>query len=143
MELNVKGTVFVELGPQTLALLTGNALSAPVKNEVKAEPKAEAPKVEAKPEAPKPAAPAPKPAKEAAPSFEDMDDEARLEVLKAEVTKHTKKGKSADIKFILAQYDAPKTSEMDPAHYADFYNALQRYGKGEDLADIFPNEDLG
>lgn len=142
MELNVKGTVFVELGPQTLALLTGNALSAPVKNEVAAkseDKKVDAPKTPAP--APKPAAPAAK--KEGPVPFEDMDDEAKLGALKAEVTKHTKKGKSADIKFILAQYDAPKTSVMDATHYDAFYAALQRYGKGETVEEIFPSEDLG
>jgi len=140
MELQVNGNVnvTVELGPQTLALLTGGmAAPAPVKA-VEA-PKAEKKVEEKKPETPK--APV-KPKKDEPVPFEDMDDEAKLDTIKAEVTKHTKKGKSTDIKFILSNFEAGRASELDPDNYAAFYNAILRYGKGEDLADIFPGEDL-
>lgn len=155
MELQVNGNVnvTVELGPQTLALLTGGmAAPAPDFNTAKekvipAKAAVEEPKEEKKPAAPKaeaPKAPA-KPKKDEPTPFEEMDDEAKLDTIKAEVTKHTKKGKSADIKFILSNFEAGRASELDPDNYAAFYNAIVRYGKGEDLADIFPGEeeDLG
>lgn len=75
------------------------------------------------------------------PSFEELDDAAKLEAIKAEVTKQTKNKKGADIKFMLAQFDANRASELAPEHYNDFYAAILRYGKGEAVTDIFP-EDL-
>lgn len=75
------------------------------------------------------------------PSFEELDDDAKLEAIKAEVTKQTKNKKGADIKFMLAQFDANRASELAPEHYNDFYAAILRYGKGEAVTDIFP-EDL-
>lgn len=151
--------VTVDLGEKTLALLTGGiaiANSAKVK-----EPKVEAPKEEP---APKPEAPkadtakteAEKPtrtrrAKEqiaaeeekTANGFADMDDDAKLEAIKTEVTKHTKKGKSADIKFLLSNFDAGRASELAPEDYDAFFDAITRYGKGESVEKIFPgDEDL-
>lgn len=160
MELQVNGNVnvTVELGPQTLALLTGG-MAAPAKPSKEAVAvlgeetakkgaetiaKLEAEKKPAAPKAEAPKAPV-KPKKDEPVPFEEMDDEAKLDTIKAEVTKHTKKGKSADIKFILSNFEAGRASELDPDNYAAFYNAIVRYGKGEDLADIFPGEeeDLG
>jgi hypothetical protein len=136
--MDVQVNVTVELGPKTLALLTGVGVApaAPAKSVTEEAPKAEPekPKAEA-PKAPKATAPA-KPKKEEAPAFEDLDEDAQLEAIKAEVTKHTKKGKSADIKALLAAYDAGRASELAPEQYADFFNAVVRYGKGESVEDI-------
>lgn len=82
-----------------------------------------------------------KPAPKGKASFEELDDAAKLEAIKAEVTKQTKNKKGADIKFMLAQFDANRASELAPEHYNDFYAAILRYGKGEAVTDIFP-EDL-
>lgn len=81
-------------------------------------------------------------------SFADLDDEAKLEAIKTEVTKHTKKGKGSDIKWLLGQFDASSVSKaqpLSPENYNAFYDAITRYGKGEALTDIFPSneEDLG
>jgi hypothetical protein len=105
-----------------------------------------------KPAVPKPA-PAPKPASakpiEEKPSvgssFADMDNDAKLEAIKTEVTKQTKNRKGADVKWMLAQFDAAsvsKTQPLDPKDYDAFYDAITRYGKGEALTDIFPENDL-
>ncbi|EYA03611.1 hypothetical protein M126_3500 [Bacteroides fragilis str. S6L3] len=67
-----------------------------------------------------------------------MDDDAKLEAIKAEVTKHTKKGKSADIKFLLANFDAGRASELSTEQYDAFFDAITRYGAGEAATDIFP-----
>lgn len=73
----------------------------------------------------------------------DMDDGAKLEAIKTEVTKHTKKGKSADIKFLLSQFDAGRASELSPEDYDAFFDAIIRYGKGESVEKIFSgNGDL-
>lgn len=85
-----------------------------------------------RPAASKPAAAAEKPA------FSDLDDDAKLEAIKAEVTKHTKKGKSADIKFLLANFDAGRASELSTEQYDAFFDAITRYGAGEAATDIFP-----
>jgi hypothetical protein len=82
-----------------------------------------------------------KPAPKGKSSFEELNDAAKLEAIKAEVTKQTKNKKGADIKFMLAQFDANRASELAPEHYNDFYAAILRYGKGEAVTDIFP-EDL-
>lgn len=134
--MDVQVNVTVELGPKTLALLTGVGVApaAPAKSVTEEAPKAEPEKPKA--EAPKvPKTPA-KPKKEEAPAFEDLDEDAQLEAIKAEVTKHTKKGKSADIKALLAAYDAGRASELAPEQYADFFNAVVRYGKGESVEEI-------
>jgi hypothetical protein len=133
--MEVKVNVSVELGPSTLALFS-NGLFASGKARV-IEPKAEEPPVKEEPvkrEAPKKEEPA---------AFGDMKPEDQLEAIKAAVSKHVKKGKSADIKFMLAHFDASRASELDPKHYGAFYEALGRYGKGEKPAELFPEEDLG
>lgn len=143
--------VTVDLGEKTLALLTGGiaiANNAKVKEPIAVEA--------AKPEAPK-EEPAPK--KEApekrtrrtkeqiaadeaqtANGWDDMDDDAKLEAIKTEVTKHTKKGKSADIKFLLSNFDAGRASELAPEDYDAFFDAITRYGKGESVETIFPGD---
>ena len=70
----------------------------------------------------------------------DMDDDAKLEAIKAEVTKHTKKGKSADIKFLLSNFDAGRASELAPEDYDAFFDAITRYGKGESVETLFPSD---
>ena len=84
-------------------------------------------------------------AKSAEPEFSELDDDVKLEKIKAEVTKLTKNRKGADVKWILGQFDAAsvsKTNPLSPESYDDFYEALTRYGKGEALTDIFPEEEL-
>lgn len=114
-----------------------------------ATPKAPAPKTPATPAAPKtPATPAtpkaapktpatPKPAEVA---FEELDAEGQLEALKNHVTKHTKKGKSADIKALLAPYGAARVSELDAEWYESFNEVLNRYSAGESVEEIFPEQ---
>lgn len=152
--------VTVDLGEKTLALLTGGiaiANSAKVKEPIAVEAaKPEALKEEP---APKPEAPKAEPEKptrtrrtkeqiaaeeaQTANGWDDMDDDAKLEAIKAEVTKHTKKGKSADIKFLLSNFDADRASELAPEDYDAFFDAITRYGKGESVEKIFPgDEDL-
>lgn len=164
--------VTVDLGEKTLALLTGgfaiadsHSVKEPIADEaakteapkVEAKPetpkadtaKTEAPKVEAKPEADKPTRTRRTKeqiaAEEArtANGWAEMDDDAKLEAIKSEVTKHTKKGKSADIKFLLSNFDAGRASELAPEDYDAFFDAITRYGKGERIETIFPgDEDL-
>lgn len=87
-----------------------------------------------------PAKPAAKPAPKAV-AFEDLDEEAQLEALKAHATKHTKKGKTADIKALVANYGAERVSDLDPEYYVEFNDVLNRYSDGESVEDIFPNVD--
>lgn len=148
MEVTVN--VNIELGQQTMAFLTRGFMDTSAKL-VSTEKVEEAkPESIAKPEVPaKPAAPAattrtqrPAASKLAAaaekPAFSDLDDDAKLEAIKAEVTKHTKKGKSADIKFLLANFDAGRASELSTEQYDAFFDAITRYGAGEAATDIFP-----
>ncbi|WP_280185575.1 hypothetical protein [Bacteroides fragilis] len=151
MEVTVN--VNIELGQQTMTFLTRGFMATSAKL-VSTEKVEEAkPESIAKPEVPaKPAAPAapaattrtqrPAASKPAAaaekPAFSDLDDDAKLEAIKAEVTKHTKKGKSADIKFLLANFDAGRASELSTEQYDAFFDAITRYGAGEAATDIFP-----
>lgn len=136
MDVNVKVTV--ELGPQTLALLTNGIIAQPAKKAT--EEKVEAVEEVAETEKPKTtrtrATSKKAEPKQDAPAFEDLDEDAQLEAIKAEVTKHTKKGKSADIKALLSGFDAGRASELDPATYGDFMDAVKRYGAGESVDDI-------
>lgn len=148
MEVTVN--VNIELGQQTMAFLTRGFMATSAKlvstekvEEVKPESPAK-PEVPAKPAAPaattktqRPAASRPAAAAEK-PAFSDLDDDAKLEAIKAEVTKHTKKGKSADIKFLLANFDAGRASELSTEQYDAFFDAITRYGAGEAATDIFP-----
>lgn len=95
----------------------------------------------AKAQAPKAAAPAKKAA-----VLSDEDKVAEMEALEtseeqlahvqADVTKLTKKGRTADVKKLLAIYDSPKVSELDPAVYGDFYGLVLRLAGGEAADDI-------
>lgn len=103
----------------------------------------EAEEVEAKPVAAKPApkAAAPKPAAKAKPvaeeeDFNELDEDAQLDAIKKEVTKHTKKGKTSDIKQLLGLFDVAKASDLDPATYGEFFDLVKRYGAGETAEDI-------
>lgn len=169
MELQVNGNVnvTVELGPQTLALLTGGMAAPapsvkpggqtvkeilqsdrPLTTEDNATLIAEKKKINESLESKKneaPKAPA-KPKKDEPTPFEEMGDEAKLEEIKALVTKGTKKGKSSDIKFLLSNFEAGRASELSPDQYDDFHAAILRYYDGEAVTDIFPGEeeeDLG
>lgn len=117
---------------------------APAKKPVaKPAAKAAAPAPAAKPATKAaPAKPVAKPAaKPAVVAFEDLDEEAQLEALKAHATKHTKKGKTADIKALVANYGAERVSDLDPEYYVEFNDVLTRYSDGESVEDIFPNVD--
>lgn len=104
----------------------------------------EAEEVEAKPApkaTPAPKAAAPKPAAKAKPvaeeeDFNELDEDAQLDAIKKEVTKHTKKGKTSDIKQLLGLFDVAKASDLDPATYGEFYDLVKRYGAGETAEDI-------
>lgn len=162
MDINVKVTV--DLGDKTLALVNGafaaNAAVEQASNAVTSvlEKCAEAPAVSVK-EEDLDTAKAEKPtrtrrtkeqiaadegkaekkadAPEGTPSFEKLDGDAKLEKIKSTVTKYTKEGKSADIKFMLAQFEAGRASELAIADYDAFFAALERYGAGESLDEIF------
>lgn len=151
MEVTVN--VNIELGQQTMAFLTRGFMATNAKLVSTEKVEKVKPESIAKPEVPaKPAAPAapaattrtqrPAASKPAAaaekPAFSDLDDDAKLEAIKAEVTKHTKKGKSADIKFLLANFDAGRASELSTEQYDAFFDAITRYGAGEAATDIFP-----
>lgn len=148
MDVNVKVTV--DLGEKTVALLTGGmVVNTPT---TKVEPKEET--AAPKPEAPKADVSKTEPEKptrtrrtkeqiaaeeaRTADGWDEMDDDAKLEAIKAEVTKHAKKGKSADIKFLLSNFDAGRASELAPEDYDAFFDAITRYGKGESVDKIFP-----
>jgi len=134
MEATLKVTV--DLGETTKSFLSafvgGGQVSAPKPVKTEAPAKTEVPAPVAKTEAP---AKVETPKAEKA-NFADLDDDAKLEAIKTEVIKHTKKGKSADIKALLTHFDAGRASELAPEVYGDFYNAIQRYGKGETVEAI-------
>lgn len=99
-----------------------------------AKPAAKAGKPAAK--AAKPAAPATMTDDERIEALEAQDADEQLATVQAEVTKHSKKGKTADIKKLLAIFDAPKVSELDPSTYGEFYGLVLRFGAGESADDI-------
>lgn len=126
MEATVKVTV--ELGEKTTALLS--TILGGIKPVAQAKTEGPVPNKKEEPKTEKPAK------KESAASFEDLDDDAKLEAIKTEVTKHTKKGKSADIKALLTAFDAGRASELATDRYDEFYTAIVRYGKGESVQAI-------
>lgn len=148
--------VTFEAGESFKALLSGLVKPAFAVESPKNENPADKPAATAKQEKPavpaktavtakseKPAMPA-KPEKPAEPEFSELDNDAKLELIKAEVTKHTKNRKGADVKWLLAQFNAASVSKTDPLSpddYDSFYECLVRYGKGEKLADMFPGDD--
>lgn len=142
--MEFKVTVNVELGPNTFALLSGIMQRAAMPQEQTATPTApKADKTETPPAksggAGSKSAPKEEPVKETpveTPTFEDLDEAEQLEAIKAEVTKHTKRGKSADIKALLAFFEASRLSELPVDQYPAFMDALGRYAKGESIDSI-------
>lgn len=137
--IDIKVTVTVDLGEKTVALLHGLQGGVAIKTPRIPEPETD------EPQAPEPVAPpttartrttAAKAKQPETPGFEDLDEDAKLEAIKAEVTKHTKKGKSADIKALLTGFEANRASELDPENYDAFMKAVKRYGAGESIDDI-------
>lgn len=134
--MEVKVNVTIELGATTLAVLSGltgaKATAATSAGTAKGEsaPVKELPATtDAKAAAKAPAkSPAKAPAKAAAPSFEDQGDDEKLAAIQAKVTNFTKKGKTADIKKILAHFDVARASELSAEAYDDFYAAIVAYG---------------
>lgn len=104
----------------------------------KATSEAKAPAKEEKPAAPK--TEAPKAAAKA--TFADLDEAGQLAAIQTEVTRHAKKGKTADVKAILVHFGAGKASELDAERYGEVYDAFVRYGKGETVDAITGVEDL-
>ncbi len=75
-----------------------------------------------------------------------MSEDSKLLIIRAEVLKLTHDKKGTDVKWMLGQFNAAsvtKDEPLRPEDYTDFYNALMRYKNGEELADIFPEDDLG
>ena len=161
MDVNVKVTV--DLGDKTMSLFNGfvaanKAVAEAADTAGKVLKKYDGPKEEPapKPEAPKADVSKTEPEKptrtrrtkeqiaaeeaQTANGWDEMDDDAKLEAIKAEVTKHTKKGKSADIKFLLSNFDAGRASELAPEDYDAFFDAITRYGKGESVETLFPSD---
>lgn len=85
-------------------------------------------------------APAPAPKKVSAdPSadeFEELDADDQLEAIQKVVVRHTKKGKTADIRQLLGLFDVRKASELDEESYGQFYDLINRYAGGEEVEDI-------
>lgn len=158
MEVNVKVTV--DLGDKTMALI--NSLTADQATETPKTRTMPKPKPTPKPtenpdpnEAAEVEKPAPVKLAETKPNetpeplkgaenkggdWGKMDDDDKLDAIKSQVTKFAKKGKASDIKFMLGQFDAQRASELNPKDYDAFYAAIIRYGEGEDIEAIFPNE---
>lgn len=150
MDVNVKVTV--DLGEKTVALLTGGMVGNNLTPKVEPKPAAPKEEVAEKPaeekktrtRSSKPVEDKATETKKDAPAFADLDDDAKLEAIKAEVTKQTKNKKGADVKWMLAQFNAASVSKaepLEPEDYDAFYDAITRYGKGEALTDIFPSDD--
>lgn len=146
MDINV--TVTVELGPNTFALISGIMQRTVVPQETKTEaaPTAQADKTE---KAPAKGGGAGKPPKEEpikeehvkeVRTFADLTEEEQIEAIKAEVTKHTKRGKSGDIKALLTFVGAERVSNLKGYDIENFMALVQRYGKGEDI-DILTSLD--
>lgn len=143
-----------EKAPAKEAEAVAVADEAPARGRRRAAAKEEAPAKEAKApakEAVKEAEAAPArrrraAAKEEAPAaddvaFEDLSTDDQLADLQKRITKHTKKGKTADIKELLSVFDAGRASELGAKDYVEFSDALARYDAGETVDEIFPQLD--
>ena len=135
--MEVKVNVNIELCQNTINALAG-ILGGAVVTAKAAVKEAPAEEVEATPVAAKPA---PKPAAKAKPvaeeeDFNELDEDAQLEAIQKEVTKHTKKGKTSDIKQLLGLFDVGRASDLDPATYGEFFELVKRYSGGEELDAI-------
>lgn len=109
--------------------------AAPVAPQAPSAPSA--PKAPAAPAAPKPDK-APKAPKVAAPvvDFASLDEEGKREAIKKLTTKHSKKGKTADMKTLFSAYGATNV-ETVPADYLDHFNSsITAYDGGQSAADI-------
>lgn len=135
--MEVKVIITHELGESTVNLLkslagiaNGNAAKMTVVKE------AETVKGDAKAAPAEKAKPGPKgKAAIASDAFAGLDADDQLEAIKGEVTKHSKRGKTADMKEIIGHFGAARASEIDPTHYADAYAVLIAYGNGASVAD--------
>ena len=142
--MNFTLTVSIELGPNTFALISGIMQRAAMPQETSAAPTAQQDNAEKTPKGG--GAGSSKPAKEEpikeAPAFADLTDDEKIEAIKAEVTKHTKRGKSGDIKALLTFVGAGRVSELQGEGIDTFMSLVQRYGKGgegnsiEDLTSL-------
>ena len=147
MEITVKH----ELGENTIKMLSlifagakaevaPTAKAEPVKEAVKAEPVKEVVKAEPTKVVPAKTVPAKvvesaKVAKE--PTFDDLEDGEKLEKLKQRVSNLSKKaGNSANLRILLAHFQAARTSELNPSDYDEFNDFLDRYQEGESVQDI-------
>lgn len=63
-------------------------------------------------------------------------DGEMLDEIKTEVAKFVKKGYSADVKALLAHFDAPRVSMLKPEQFAEFRAAVDRYARGESMERI-------
>jgi hypothetical protein len=133
--MEFKVTVSIELGPNTFALISGIMQRATTPQDTSAAPTAEKDKTE---KAPKGGgagkAPKVEPTKEdikAERAFDEFTEEEQIEAIKAEVTKHTKRGKSGDIKALLTFVGAERVSNLQGDDIAAFMALVQRYGAGE------------
>lgn len=137
MEFTLKVTV--DLGEKTLKFLTSGPIQAP---QPPADPRnifKELNEKKIKEDVNKPAAATdkkPEPPAKKNLDFNDLDDDAKLEVLKSEVAKHSKAGKAADIKALLTHFGTSRASLLSVDSYDDFHDAIQRYGNGESVAQI-------
>lgn len=91
---------------------------------------------EAKTPAKEEAAPAKEEAREKPADFADLDEEAQAEEIKTMVTRNVKKGKSADVKKMLAHFEASRASELAPDQYGDFYEMIKAYGAGASVDSL-------
>lgn len=146
--------VTISLSADTLAVLS--ALTGTAKNsssqETSAAPTAQQDKAEKTPKgggagSSKP--PKEEPVKEAPATLESymatfglLGDDEKIEAIKTEVTKHTKRGKSGDIKALLTFVGVARVSELQGDDIDTFMALVQRYGKGgegnslEDLTSL-------
>lgn len=133
-------TLTVEIGGRTAELLqnlfggpmvkpTQDTSTAPTAQQDKAEKTPKGGGAGSSKAAPKEEAPVKEEPK--APAFADLTDEEKIEQIKAEVTKHTKRGKSSDIKALLTFVGAGRVSELQGDDIDTFMALVQRYGKGE------------
>jgi len=132
--------VTVELGSKTIALLSSLGFAPSLKSSAVATTDAPAENVVTTTKV-KVAETTTKTKTAKAPDFGELDADAQLEAIKAKVTQNTKKGKSADVKTLLAFFDAGRASELTEEQYQDFFDMITRYGAGESADDII--ESLG
>lgn len=84
--------------------------------------------------------------KAAAPTFADLDETGKREAILTLTTKHTKKGKSADIRVLLAAFNVKAGKELPIERLDEYYGLLKRYDAGEvmeKLAGSVASDDLG